>query len=107
MKSKKDWETCKTELRSLIYSRDGSVSTNMKTVADLTSYMDEHYKTQFNLTVVEAGKWVGSSCKDCDDYECSESQFASCEMGSVFKEGCFSRNGEIIEYSKVLKLLTE
>ena len=101
------WDDCIKELRQIKLWKNQITATKMKKIKEITSYMDEHYKTEFNITEMHEGRWIGPSCKDCDDYECSESQFVSCEMSTWYKPGYFIRMGEEIEPSKILDLLNE
>jgi len=108
MSSSKTREACLAELRNLLSKPNygGSLPAHEK-VVELTSYMDTHFQTQFNVSLVSSGKWIGPSCDDCDDYECSESQFVSCEMGSYYVESYLTRLDKDIGFGGLAKMLDE
>ncbi|MCL2863848.1 MAG: hypothetical protein FWE54_07250 [Methanimicrococcus sp.] len=104
--SRDEWSVCSEKLRLYLKDRNYRGSLNEK-VTELTSYMDKRFDTQFNLTFVNEKKWIGPSCEDCEEYECSESQFVSCEMGTYQVDSYLTRFGKHIKFEEISKLLSE
>jgi len=104
MSNYNDREKCIVDLRHLLRNGDSCSLSTIEKVAELASYLDSHHKTNLNLTAVKKGRWIGSYDSE-DDSDWNESHYISEEWGTRYKEGHLSREGQEIEFSKVLRLI--
>ena len=112
MDSSEDWkedgEPRVEELRALLGKPNsrGLLAINER-VVECCAYLDAKFRTDLNISLSDKGKWIGPSCEDCDDYECSESQFVSCEMGTYFVESFLTQHGKEIGFSEILDAIEQ